>query len=157
MVPRKAKNRARLFERRFAADIHRPISAPQPEPIAPRFVDTHRPGVHILAPAMQEACGAIVAVQFLDTRDMMRLVRRSIDTAFIRHALRFRASTIRSCEAITNFRSIPTITSPAPAAFSPAPAGGGRRARRAAGEASARRLDTLPIWPPKIWSARGSS
>src|SRR5216684_4677141 len=101
MVPREPKNRTRLFKRRFAADIHRPISAPQPEPIALRFVYAHRPGVHICAPAMQEACGAIVAVEFLDTRDMMRLVRRSIDAAFIRHVLRLGTLTIRGSEAIT--------------------------------------------------------
>src|SRR6266851_3013559 len=150
MVPREPKNRARLFKRRFAADIHRPISAPQPEPVALRFVYAHRPGVHIRAPAMQEACGAIVAVEFLDTRDMMRLVRRSIDTASIRHVLRLGTLTIRGSEAITNFKSIRTITSPAPAVMiraaseiitSPAPAacpqaqaGRGRRASRAAGE-----------------------
>src|SRR5229473_444247 len=115
MVPREPKNRARLLKRRFAADIHRPISAPQPEPVALRFVYAHRPGVHICAPAMQEACGAIVAVEFLDTRDMMRLVRRSIDTASIRHVLRLGTLTIRGSEAITNFKSIRTFTSPPPA------------------------------------------
>src|SRR5260370_15140522 len=84
MVPREPKNRARLLKRRFAADIHRPISAPQPEPVALRFVYAHRPGVHICAPAMQEACVTLVAVSLLYTRDIMRLVRCSIATAFIR-------------------------------------------------------------------------
>src|SRR5216683_2143627 len=134
MVPREPKNRTRLFKRRFAADIHRPISAPHPEPIALRFVYAHRPGVHIRAPAMQEACGAIVAVEFLDTRDMMRLVRRSIDTASIRHVLRLGTLTIRGSEAITNFKSIRTFTSPPPAACPQAQAGRGRRASRAPGE-----------------------
>jgi hypothetical protein len=56
---------------------------------------------------MQEACGAIVAVEFLDIRDMMRLVRRSIDTASIRHVLRLGTLTIRGSEAITKLQEHP--------------------------------------------------
>jgi hypothetical protein len=56
---------------------------------------------------MKEACRALVAVEFLDTRDVMRLVRRSIDTVFIRHVPGIETLTIRDYGTTTNSNRTP--------------------------------------------------
>ena len=82
VVCRKPKKRTGICERRFTADIERPIATPEPEVIGLGVVYTYRPGMEVTAPAVQEVCGLFVIAETLEVGYVVRFIGGDV-TAFI--------------------------------------------------------------------------
>jgi hypothetical protein len=87
MVRREAENCARILECCFRVDTHRPVSAPQPEPIVLGIEYAYRPRMHIYAAAVKKARRTIVVLKFLDVGDVMRLVSGAVSVGLFHRLL----------------------------------------------------------------------
>jgi hypothetical protein len=87
VIRREPKKRARIFESRFAADIHRSITAPKPEIIFCGVVYAYRPRMNVAAPFVQKDRGFFVIAEGLKVGHVVRFVSGDVTLVIDTHSL----------------------------------------------------------------------
>lgn len=86
VIWREPKKRARVFESRFAADIHRSITTPKPEIIFCGVVYAYRPRMNVAAPFVQKDRGFFVIAEGLKVGHVVRFVSGDVALVIDNHS-----------------------------------------------------------------------